>query len=214
MLGGMSKVAVVVVSGLLGFSTIAAAETGPTMRFGLTGAISNGDAPGKWEAGPALGVGLRSGPFVGELEYAYLSFFDPDTVGGGVQRVGVSLRADVLRSFATRCVFRWGCTRAQALWVEGGAGERFGQWQLDAAHVTPNSDHQPEAHVSVGIEVDNQIHPMRNGFQLGVRLAVAPKGSDPESACRGSSCMPTSTETNSGGYATSVLVEWMFLFGN
>jgi hypothetical protein len=211
----MSKAAVVLVSSLLGLSTIAAAESGPTMRFGLTGALSNGDAPGKWEAGPALGLGLRSGSFVGELEYAYLSFFDPDTIGGGVQRVGVSLRADVLRSFATRCLFRGGCTRAQALWVEGGAGERFGQWQLDASHVTPVGDHQPEAHLSLGIELDNQIHPMRNGFQLGVRFAVAPRGTDALASCRGSGCMPTATDTtNQGGYATSVLIEWMFLFGN
>lgn len=211
----MSKAAVVIVSSLLGWSTIAAAESGPTMRFGLTGALSNGDAPGKWEAGPAVGLGLRSGRFVGELEYAYLSFFDPDTVGGGVQRVGVSLRADVLRSFATRCLFRGGCTRAQALWVEGGAGERFGQWQLDASHVTPVAEHQPEAHLSLGIELDNQIRPMRNGFQLGVRVAVAPRGTDPLASCRGSGCMPTATDaTNQGGYATSVLIEWMFLFGN
>lgn len=209
----MSKVAAVIVSALLGCSAIAAAESGPTMRFGLTGAIHNGDAPEKWEAGPALGLGLRSGSFVGELEYAYLSFFDPDTVGGGVQRVGVSLRADVLRSFATRCLFHGGCTRAQSLWVEGGAGERFGQWQLDAAHVTPASDHQPEAHLSLGLELDNQIHPMRNGFQLGLRVAVAPRGTDTASACRGG-CTTTSSESNRGGYATSVLVEWMFLFGN
>ena len=212
----MSKVAVVVVASLLGCSTIAAAENGPTMRFGLTGAISNGDAPDKWEGGPAIGLGLRSGPFVGEIEYAYLSFFDPDTVGAGVQRVGLSLRADVMRSFATHCLFRGGCTRAQSLWFEGGAGERFGQWQLDPSHVTPAGDHQPEAHLSVGIEVDNQTHPMRNGFQLGVRFAIAPRGSDQSSACRSSGgCMSTTGDlANHGGYATSVLVEWMFLFGH
>jgi hypothetical protein len=58
---------------------------------------------------------------------------------------------------------------------------------------------------------------MRNGFQLGLRFAVAPRGSDPDSACRGSgTCMsptPGIDNGNHGGYDGSVLLEWMFLFG-
>ncbi|MEO9157349.1 MAG: hypothetical protein ABI591_17170 [Kofleriaceae bacterium] len=216
----MSKVAVAVAASLLTVVTLGArsAGAGPTMRFGLTGAIDDQGAPGKYEFGPLVGLGLRAGPFVGEVEWAYLSFFDPDTTDGGVHRLGVSLRADVLRSYATHCLFRGGCTRAQSLWVEAGAGERFGQWQLDAAHVAPASSHQPEAHVAVGLELDNQIYPMRNGFQLGLRFAIAPRGSDPDSACRGgcTQTMPVGTiETgNHGGYDGSVLLEWMFLFGD
>jgi hypothetical protein len=212
----MSKVAVAVAASLLSLSTIATA--GPTMRFGLTGAIDDQGAPGKYEFGPLVALGLRAGPFVGEVEWAYLSFFDPDTTDGGVHRVGVSLRADVLRTYATHCLFRGGCTRAQSLWLEAGAGERFGQWQLDAFHIAPASDHQPEAHVGIGIEIDNQIQPMRNGFQLGLRFAIAPRGSDPDSACRGSgTCMspvPVIDNGNHGGYDGSVLLEWMFLFGS
>ncbi|HEY0254949.1 MAG TPA: hypothetical protein VGC41_25660, partial [Kofleriaceae bacterium] len=68
-------------------------------------------------------------------------------------------------------------------------------------------------------EVDNQFVPMRNGFQLGLRFALAPRGNDPMSACRsGTDCSSTNDVApelaNRGGYDASVLVEWMFLFGN
>lgn len=213
--GDMSKVAVGIAASLFLAST--AATAGPTARFGLTGAIEDQGAPGKYVFGPLVGVGLRGGPFVAEVEWAYLSFFDPDTSEGGIHRFGVSLRADLYRSYATRCVFRGGCTRAQSLWVEAGAGERIGRWHLDAAHSAPADDHQPEAHVGVGIELDNQINPMRNGFQLGLRFAIAPRGNDPLSNCRsdsGSTCMDVSSNANRGGIDSSVLVEWMFLFGD
>ncbi len=189
---------------------------GLTARFGLTGAIDDQAAPGKIEGGPAVGLGLRSGPFVVEVEWAYLSFFEPDTVSNGVQRVGVSLRADVLRSYATHCWFRGGCTRATSLWAEVGAGERFGQWQLDAQNIAPANSHEPEAHVAIGIEFDNQIWPMRNGWQLGLRLAVAPRGVGTDATCRTTGdCTMTSSPTanDKGGYDKAVLVEWMFLFG-
>ncbi|HEX7703247.1 MAG TPA: hypothetical protein VF403_21055 [Kofleriaceae bacterium] len=209
---------VAVVAPFLFLSTIATA--GPTMRFGLTGALDDQGAPGKYEVGPIVGLGLRAGPFVGEVEWAYLSFFDPDTTDGGVHRLGVSLRADVLRSYGSHCLFHGGCTRAQSLWLEAGAGERFGQWQLDASHIAPASTHQPEVHFSVGVEVDNQITPMRNGFQLGLRFALAPRGSDPMSSCRSTTgcAVPdasgaSSNLGNAGGVDSSVLLEWMFLFG-
>jgi hypothetical protein len=164
------------------------------MRFGLTGAIDDQSAPGKLESGPAIGLGLRAGPFVGEVEWAYLSFFDPDTSNYGVHRVGL----------------------AQSVWLEGGFGERLGQWHLDSQHIAPASSRVPEAHLSIGVEIDNQIQPMRNGFQLGVRFAVAPRGTDPMSTCRSSgecTATPTSDLSNNGGLDASVLVEWMFLFG-
>jgi hypothetical protein len=212
----MSKLAMAAVVVVLGGSGGGVAEAGPTGRVGLTGAIGDEGAPGKYEIGPMIAVGMRGGPFVGELEWSYLSFFDPDTSPDGVQRIGVSLRADLLRSYATRCMFRYACTRASSVWGEIGAGERFGQWVLDSSHVAPASSHQPEAHVAIGIELDNQIAPMRNGWQVGVRFAVAPRGYDQPIACRGASCeMPAATATtgNHGGYDGSVLVEWMFLFG-
>jgi len=212
----MSKVAVGIAATLF-LSTTTALAGGPTMRFGLTGAIEDQGAPGKYVFGPIVGLGLRAGPFVGEVEWAYLSFFDPDTTDGGIHRLGLSLRADLYRSYATHCMFRGGCTRAQSLWLEAGAGERFGRWQLDASHMAPASDHQPEAHVGIGIELDNQIYPMRNGFQLGLRFAVAPRGYDPLDDCRtagGSSCMAGADNGNHGGIDSSVLLEWMFLFGD
>ena len=71
-------------------------------------------------------------------------------------------------------------------------------------------------HFSVGVEVDNQITPMRNGFQLGLRFALAPRGTDPMSSCRSTiGCsVPDTSVGNSGGIDSSVLLEWMFLFGD
>jgi hypothetical protein len=199
-------------------SSVASAG-GPTMRFGLTGAITDQGAPGKIEAGPALGLGWRGGPFVAEVEWAYLSFFDADTTTStGIQRVGVSLRADVLRSYSSHCMFKYACTRASSVWAEIGAGERFGQWILDAHSIAPANGHQPEAHVSIGFELDNQVVPMRNGWQLGLRFAVAPRGVGEDTSCRGTDCSMSygtpSTAIDKGGYDDSVLVEWMFLFGS
>ncbi len=205
-----------VLAALVGSSLIVAtASAGPTVRFGVTDAITDQSAPGKNEIGPMVGLGLREGRFVGEIEYAYLSFFDPDTTGHGVQRVGLSLRADLVRRYATFCQYKYGCTRMSALWGEIGFGERFGQWLLDSSHIAPATPHQPEAHIAFGFELDNQIEPMRNGWQMGVRFAVIPRGNDPESSCRSSSGAECSTAmvTNTGGLATSVLVEWTFLFG-
>ena len=207
--GDMSKLAAAAV-----LCVASMASAGPTARFGITGALEDQGAPGKYEIGPLVAVGARAGMFVGELEWSYLSFFDPDTSSNGVQRLGVSLRADVLRTYATHCMFRYACTRASSVWAEVGAGERFGQWVLDASHVAPANSHQPEAHVGIGIELDNQIFPMRNGWQLGLRFAVAPRGYDQQLACRGNCPMPVSgVPTNNGGYDGSLLVEWMFLFG-
>jgi len=192
---------------------------GLTARFGLTGAAWDQGAPGKTVAGPEIAIGVRGGPFVAELEWADLSFFDADTTGAGVQRVGVSLRADILRSFATHCVLRYACTRATTLWADVGAGERFGQWLVDAYNISPANSREPEVHASLGIEFDNQIWPMRNGWQIGVRFAMSPRGVGEGPACRaGDACVmsPTPVQTTAGdkgGYDSSLLLEWMFLFG-
>lgn len=63
----------------------------------------------------------------------------------------------------------------------------------------------------------NQIWPMRNGWQLGVRFAISPRGVGQASTCRTSgecaSSDTPSTAIDKGGYDGSVLVEWMFVFG-
>ncbi len=191
---------------------------GFTTRFGLTGALEDQGAPGKIEAGPAIAVGLRGGPFVAEVEWAYLSFFEPDTTSAGVQRLGVTLRADLLQSLSTHCMFHYACTRATSLWADAGVGERFGQWLLDAHDIAPANGREPEAHVSLGLEFDNQVWPMRNGWQIGLRFAVSPRGVGQDSTCRTSGeCSTSSTATTAidkGGYDDSMLVEWMFLFGS
>jgi hypothetical protein len=201
---------------LLALGGLASAD-GFTTRFGLTGAIEDQGAPGKVEVGPTVAVGVRGGPFVGEVEWAYLSFFEPDTTSAGVQRVGVNLRADVLRRYASHCMFSYACTRGSSLWVDAGVAERFGQWLLDAHDIAPAQSREPEAHVSVGIELDNQVKPMRNGWQLGLRFAVSPRGVGSATSCRTGGVCTTSdaptTAIDKGGYDDSLLIEWTFLFG-
>jgi hypothetical protein len=204
-------VGAMVASGLVG-GGIASAD--PTARFGLTFGYDH-QAPDP-QLGPQVAVGERLGRFVGELEYAYLSFFSPES---HIQRLGVTLRADVLRA-NQRCL-HYACTRASSIYVEGGAAERYGQWLVDATTVTPARSPQPEMHVGVGYEIDNQIVPYRNGWQLGLRFAVAPHdpllGPAPGTACRGTGCaMPGAgggSSGSGGGLDRSIFIEWMFLVG-
>ncbi|HSN30998.1 MAG TPA: hypothetical protein VLT45_32150 [Kofleriaceae bacterium] len=184
----------------------ATASAGESLRFGVTTAIKDPDASGHFELGPMVGIGERLGRFLGELDYAYLSFIDPDTQGGQVQRVGVNLRFDVDRSFL-HCT-HYACTRATSFYVEAGAAERFGHWVIDSAHVSPVREPNPEAHIGLGLEWDNQITPHRNGWQLGLRVAFTPNDAVPVAA-RGSTMPPADSGTN-----TSVFVEWMYLLGD
>jgi hypothetical protein len=206
----------------LSFPAAAVADSGPTMRFGLTGALEDQSAPQEPEVGPMIGAGMRLGPLVLEGDYAYLSMFNPDTGNHGMQRLGVNLRADVLRRSNRFCVLGMACTRGASLYAEAGIAERFGQWHLDSVQRYPaDGDRTTEQHVGVGIELDNHVHPHRYGWQLGVRLAIAPH--DPymiDSTCRGT-CMPTgtttstttNTSTKTGGEDLAVLLEWVFLLG-
>lgn len=192
----------------------ATASAGESLRFGVTTAIKDPDASGHFELGPMVGVGERLGRFLGELDYAYLSFIDPDTQGGQVQRVGLNLRFDVDRSFL-HCT-HYACTRATSFYVEAGAAERFGHWFIDSAHVAPGREPNPEAHIGLGLEWDNQITPHRNGWQFGLRLAITPNDTVDSAACRGATCAtsPSSSSSSTGGTNASVFVEWMYLLGN
>jgi hypothetical protein len=190
------------------------AYAGGALRFGVTAGLKDPDASGHFELGPMVGVGERLGPFLGELDYSYLSFIDPDTTGGQVQRVGLNLRFDVDRAYM-RCL-RYACTRATSLYVEAGAAERFGHWFVSDTQFAPVRSPNPEAHVGLGLEFDNQIHPHRNGWQFGLRFAFTPKDGSDGVACRGASCaaaMSASPEST-GGTNVSVFVEWMYLLGN
>jgi hypothetical protein len=109
------------------------------------------------------------------------------------------------------------CTRGASVYGEAGVAERFGQWHLDAVNRSPaDGDRVREVHIGAGIELDNHIRPYRYGWQLGIRLAVAPH--DPlevDPSCRGT-CMSssgTSTTSNKGGMDRAVLIEWTFLIG-
>ena len=183
-----------------------AATAAPSLRFGVTSALHDPDASGHFELGPMVGLGARFGRFLGEVDYAYLSFIDPDTQDGQVQRLGANLRFDVDRAYL-ECT-RYACTRATSFYVEGGAAERYGHWFIDNAHVAPLTSPTPELHLGLGLEWDNQIAPHRNGWQLGLRVALTPNDAAPVAA-RGSTMPPATSGTNA-----SVFVEWMYLLGD
>ena len=205
MLRPMGRCKALVVVGFLA----GVAHAGPTSRFGLTYAVTD-PAATSVELGPEVALGERAGGFVGEVEWAYLSFMDPEASRGGVHRLGVTLRADLLESRAYRCWHRFACTHGRSLYVEAGAAERYGHWQVDAFRISPVNSPQPEAHVGLGIELDNQLVPYHNGWQLGVRFAVAPADPTMTTACRGTSCMTT---MSGGGTQKAVLLEWMYVVG-
>jgi hypothetical protein len=197
------------VSGVLLISSLATAA--PSMRFGVTTALHDPDASGHFELGPMLGIGARLGRFLIEGDYAYLSFIDPDTVGGQVQRLGANLRFDVDRSYL-ECT-RFACTRATSFYIEGGIAERYGHWFVDNTHMTPTTSPTPELHLGLGLEWDNQIEPHRNGWQFGLRVAFTPAGADPADAIAARAATMTPSPST-GGTNASVFVEWMYLLGD
>jgi hypothetical protein len=197
--------------GVLVLGVAGTASAGPNMRFGLTFAPTDQSAPNEHELGPMVAIGERLGPLTLEADYAYLSFMDTDTTQNGMQRLGVNLRADLFSNTSARCRMMMACTRRNALYVEGGVAERYGQWHLDAQTLSPsNTSHSREEHIGVGIELDNHLVPYRYGWQFGVRFAVAPHD-DLMETCRGSTC---STGPQTGGQDKAVLIEWAFLIGS
>lgn len=184
----------------------------PQVRFGLTGALADQGAPSQHPFGPMIALGARLGPVVGEVDYAYLSFVDPETVDGGMHRLGVNVRADVYRDENRPCLAGIACTKALTLFAELGAGMRYGQWALDAYRRSPaDSDRQREAHLGFGVQFDNQVSPHRLGWELGFRLTAAPRD-DLMLACRGASCAADGVD-RSGAIDYSLMFEWMFLIG-
>jgi hypothetical protein len=186
---------------------------GLTARFGMTfSPFADEAVPDQvHEVGPLVAIGDRVGPFVGEVEWAYLSLFDPQSSPGGVHRFGVTLRADVWRNVHELQCVTGNCRNGNALYVEGGAGERFGQWITRPTEMVPLTSPQPEIHIGAGFEMDNELRPHRNGWQLGLRFSMA-RGDQAETvACRttGGTCVQTSSGTE-----RALFVEWMFLLGN
>jgi hypothetical protein len=192
------------------------ATAGPTARFGLTYGIEDQTAPNAVEIGPMVAVGDRVGAFVAEIDWSYLSFFDPSASPGGVNRFGLNLRADVLTNRRRGRCGRYWCTQGRSLYAELGGAERFGRWQVDANTVVPASSPQPEAHVGVGLEFDNQIRPNRNGWQVGLRFAVSPAMTtmnEPDSCRTVMGGCDSTQRTSSHGVEKALLLEWMFLIG-
>ena len=195
----MSKLAALV---LVAASSAASAE--PAARLGVTLGLADQSAPGIFQIGPQASLGEHLGAFTGELDYAYLSFFDPYASPTGVHRFGLTLRAELMRDNGhARQILG-----AHALFVEAGGAERFGKWQVDATHTVPANSPVPEGHVGLGLELDNRLVPHRYGWQVALRFAVSPADPAPDIACRGSCPM-----TSGGGLNRALLMEWMFLFG-
>jgi hypothetical protein len=194
---------------VVAFASPAASD--PNVRFGLTGALADQGAPSQYPFGPMIAVGARIGPILGEVDYAYLSMIDPETVDG-MHRLGFNLRGDIYRDDTRPCLRSIACTKAFTVFAELGAGMRYGQWALDSVQRSPSgSDRQREAHIGAGVAFDNQLHPRRLGWQLGFRLTAAPR-SDLMLACRGESCAPGELD-RSGGMDLSFLFEWTYLIG-
>lgn len=188
------------------------AHAGPAFRIGLTGALADEGAPGQYQVGPMVGLGARLGPALLEVDYAYLSFMEADVSDGGMHRVGLNLRADLYRDTGRPCIRRIACTRAFSVFGEIGAGLRYGQWHLDAVHRAPESDRQREVHIATGIELDNQIVPTTLGWQLGFRLALAPRSEGALACPPNTICAAVGSEPERE-LDLSFLIEWTFLVG-
>jgi hypothetical protein len=129
-----------------------------------------------------------------------------------MHRLGVNLRGDLYRNSNRPCLRRIACTRGVSLFAELGAAMRYGQWAIDADTRSPSrSDRQREAHIGAGFTVENQVTPVRHGWQLGFRLTAAPRD-DLMVACRGTSCAAPQP-AGSGETDLSFLVEWTYLIG-
>jgi hypothetical protein len=179
-------IAVVVLSGL--------AHADPVLRFGMTSGADRNTPEGA-QIGPQFGVGARAGQFVGEVNYSYLSFFDPYST---IHRAGVALRMEVARWIANP-----NNGYSKAIYLEAGAGKRWGWWLVNSmtgAYATE----QYEAHVGFGYELSRS-------WALGVRLGGSRRNPELGTTCRGIGCsvMPGTP----GGVAQSVMIEWMFLIG-
>jgi hypothetical protein len=206
---------------LVGLSSVAQAD-GVTARFGMTFSPFADEAVPQdvHEIGPLVAIGERLGPFVGEVEWAYLSLFDPMASPEGVHRLGVTLRADIWRNNqligCSDPNIMTSCTHAKGLYVEAGAAERFGRWIVRPTEMVPATSPQPELHVGAGFEMNNEMHPHRHGWQLGLRFAVAHGDAVEPVACRTTTgtCVNGSTIATTGALERAVFVEWMFLLGN
>lgn len=206
-LSNASVMAKLVALVLVAIAGVASAE--PSLRAGLTLGLADQAAPGVFQIGPQLSLGQRLGVFTGEIDYAYLSFFDPYASPTGVHRLGVTLRAELMRDLGhARHILG-----AHALFVEAGGAERFGRWQLDAQTYYPRKTPVPEAHAGVGLELDNRVWPRRDGWQVAVRFAVSPADHPVPLACRGADCGLAMPMAANNGLDRSVLLEWMFIFG-
>jgi len=169
------------------------AQADPLVRFGLTFGVDR-NIPEAHEFGPMLGLGLATGRFSGEVNYAYLSMFEDTT---RVHRAGVALRMDIARYWT-------GARESRAWYGELGAARRVGAWAV--SDMDPIIDkRQSELQLAAGHELSSN----GGSWQLALRFGFSRRDPDLSAACRGMTCpiaMPAST-----GIAESVMLEWTWL---
>lgn len=171
----------------------------PMARFGLTFGVDH-NAPEAHEAGPMLGVGASTGPFTGEVNYTYLSWFG---YGQTIHRLGVLLRSDLYRQGTrTRRLGSW------ALFGEVGAARKWGFWRIDDV-IGDYTSRQNELHVGFGFELLDRAN--RAAWQVGLRFGVARRDPVLAMACRGSGTCSDSMMPDSSGLAETIMLEWTWL---
>jgi hypothetical protein len=205
---------VMIVVWSVALASATAATAGPTTRFGLSFGLGEENAPDQFPIGPVVGLGTRVGPVLAEVDYAYL-IIAPDTASGSMHRLGFNVRADLYRDTDRPCTLVFGCTRAMSVYGEAGVAMRYVSW--DMGYGVVDRYRQREAHLGVGIELDNQIAPKRYGWQFGVRIAFAPSvavgGCRSEAPCTLARTSEPQPATGSS-IDMSMLVESSFLIGH
>jgi hypothetical protein len=185
---------------------VSTASADPTFRAGLTLGLHDDVAPEANVVGPVAGLGYRWSALQLEADYAWLSFQDMATVHGGVHRVGVLARVELLRHV------RPATGEGHALYAEVGVGERLGRWEIDATHVAPASGEQKEAHLGLGLSIDNRSRSPGYGWLLGVRFVVSPHDASFDAVCRGT-CPDGDSSSTSSGTDKAVLLEASVVIG-
>jgi hypothetical protein len=121
-----------------------------------------------------------------------LSFFGYG--GQRIHRLGVALRADVLRE------------RTWSIFGEAGAAKKWGLWRVDDMIGDYTSD-QNEVHGAVGLALFDA--PNRAAWHLALRYGVGRRDPVLATACRGTcSSIGMSPET---GLAESLMLEWTWM---
>jgi hypothetical protein len=133
---------------------------------------------------------------------------------GDAERLGAVARYDVVRLGPTIV----GGNSLLALYVEGGAAVAWNHWYLPAfdepARFVPADTKRVEGQLGFGVSIDHRLQepigfPHRIGWFLGWRLALVPHDSEPQTACRGTTCR---SEVSMPGTSSDRVIDRSMLF--